>query len=135
MKSGNFLFTLRPCALYRVPFIYGQSLEGEKNEPRVSFARRQNESAASGSPSIGYKITLTGARGNLRMASLNKLSLFLLVTRLRQGFFDPMVGRPSVNKKMLSGAGFISRMALMAFNRLVPFCGTTLRILPAAWFN
>ena len=52
------LFHLPPSE-FRIPnSFYGQSLEGEKNEPRVSFARRQYASAASGSPSIGYKIII-----------------------------------------------------------------------------
>ena len=69
------------------------------------------------------------------MASLNRLSRLLADTRLRQGLLDPIVGRPSVSKKMLSGAGFIASIAVIAFKRLVPFCGTTLRILSAARFN
>jgi hypothetical protein len=50
---------------------------------------------------------------------------------LRQGLLDPIVGRLSVSKKMLSGAGFIAPIAAIAFKRLVPFSGAILRRLSA----
>src|SRR5210317_201023 len=108
---------------------YGQSFEGQKNDPPVSLASFQNALAAKGSPSMGYRIILTGIReGSRRMASLNRLRRFLPETLFPQGFLAPMVGRLSDSRKILSGAGFISAMTLKAFSRLVPFSGTSLRM-------
>ena len=41
----------------------GQSFEGQKNDPREFLASFQNETAAAGSPSMGYRIILTGILG------------------------------------------------------------------------
>ena len=78
----------------------------------------------------------TGTRtGNFRIASLNKRTRFLLETLVCQGLLLPMVGKLSESKNMLSGAGFISPTALNAFNKLVPFFGTTRCMLSAARVN
>ncbi len=42
---------------------HGQSFEGQKNDPRLFLASFQNETAANGSPSMGYRIILTGTFG------------------------------------------------------------------------
>ncbi len=58
-----------PEAPFRIPpsqFHYGQSFEGQKNDPLESLASFQNALGAKGSPSIGYRITLTGVRGGSR---------------------------------------------------------------------
>ena len=49
---------------------HGQSLDGQKNDPLVSVASFQKALAAKGSPSMGYKMILTGTRdGSLGIAS------------------------------------------------------------------
>ena len=120
-----------PTSAFRLPHSrHGQSLDGQKNDPLVFLANIQKALAANGSPSIGYRIILTGIRdGSRRTASLNKLNRFVPDTLFLQGFLAPMVGRLSVSKKTLSGAGFISPIARKAFRRLVPFCGTSFFIL------
>ena len=111
-----FRFPFIPC--FRILFIpfpmpsalfHGQSFDGQKNDPLVSLASFQKALAAKGSPSMGYKMILTGTRaGSRRIASLNRLRRFLPETLFPQGFFAPMVGRLSDSRKILSGAGFIS---------------------------
>ena len=55
LKSNN------PPSAFRLPTSgHGQSFEGLKNDPLVSAANFQNALAANGSPSIGYKMILTG---------------------------------------------------------------------------
>ena len=96
-------------------------------EPFVLIANSQNETAASGSPSIGSSMVLTGMDGGrTRTADWKSSTRSSLETCWMPVAAKSWVGRPSVIRMMLSGNGFSSFGTLNARCRLVPPSGTRL---------